>query len=178
MTALASSFSPTVRADIEEPWGTSTSLSFSSYRVSSPPRLTVNLGDQEEFVQRAVLKAASAQLGHLLALSQGWDGGKAKPVSQPSAILSMHLIAYLVDDILVMPHLFPLPDGGIQLEWLIDGNGLEIEVAPNGEISAIGTDAGGQTQVDDEFGAGTDGRAIAVTRTYLRMISKPLFTGR
>ncbi len=178
MTALASSFAPTVRSDVEEPWGTSSSLAFSTYPVSSAPRLTVNLGDDYQFAQRAVLKAASAQLGHLLALPEGWDGGKAKPVSQPTAILSLHLIAYLVDDILVMPHVFPLVDGGIQLEWLINGNGLEIEVAPSGEISAIGTDANGQTQVDDEFGAGTDGRAIALTRTYLRTISKPLFTGR
>lgn len=115
-----------------------------------------------------------AQLEQLLALDEGWDGGRAKRVSQVSAILALHLAGNLVSDLLLLPQVFPLPDGGVQLEWLIDGNGLEIEVSPNGEVSALGVDAEGSTEIDSGFGAGTDGRAMVATKSYLRTIAKPL----
>jgi hypothetical protein len=172
VTTLASSYSPTVRFEVDEPWGISTSLSYGSYPHSSP-KLTVSLGDRYDPVERK-LEAASARLTDLLALPDGWDGAKARRPSAMSAILSLGLIACLVDDPVPLPHFFPLPDGGIQIEWLIDSNGLEIEVTPDGKVNALGVDADGLTQIDEEFGTGTDGYAIVRTQQYLRSISKAL----
>jgi hypothetical protein len=174
MTAVTPSYSPTVRTDAGTPWGQSQSLSFYSYgQPHVEQRLIVDF-DESADGRRQVLQLASRQLGRLFTLPEGWDGGQAKPVLPTTAILAMQVLGLVVDDFTPAPHVFPLPDGGIQLEWLINGDGLEIEISPNGELGALGIDAAGLTRIDHEFRAGTDTLALKLTKSYLQTISKAL----
>ncbi len=173
MTAQVASFAPTVQPSSESGWAASSALSFASFRKPATPRLNVDV-DPSDSANLHILKAMAVQLGSIIELREGWDGGRARPISPVSAIVALYLAALLVDDMLLLPQTFPLPDGGIQLEWLIDGNGLEIEISPSGEVSTLGVDSHGVTQIDTEFGAATDGRAIAAVRAYLGTIAKPL----
>jgi hypothetical protein len=174
MTAVATSYSPTVRADADTTWGQSQSLSFQSYGQSHVEQRLIVDFDEYGDGRRLVLHLASRQLDRLLNLPEGWDGDHAKTVLPTTAILAMQVLGLVAGDVTPAPHVFPLPDGGIQLEWLINGNGLEIEISPNGEFGALGIDAGGLTQIDHEFGAGTDISALKMTKSYLETISKTL----
>jgi hypothetical protein len=174
MTAVASSPSPTVRSDVDTTWGQSKSLSFHSYGKAPDEQGLIVDFDEYGDGRRLVLHLAARQLDRLINLPEGWDGGHAKPVLPTTAILAMQVLGLVTDDLTPAPHVFPLPDGGVQLEWLINGNGLEIEISPNGELGALGIDAGGLTQVDHEFGAGTDTSSLKMTKSYLQTISKTL----
>jgi len=176
MTAVATSYSPTVRPDADTPWGQSQSLSFRSHGQPPVEQLLVVYSDEYGDGKRLVLRLASMQLDRLINLPDGWDGGRAKPVLPTTAILAMQVLSQVADDLTPAPHVFPLPDGGVQLEWLINGNGLEIEISPNGELSALGIDAGGVDRIDHEVGAGAAMSTLQIAKSYLHAISKTLHT--
>lgn len=152
----------------------SPSVSFQHPHPLAESQISVDVGPASDAAVQHVLKAAASQLRPLLQLDEGWDGAHARKVDQNAAVTSLWVIANLVSDIMVLPQVFPLPDGGIQLEWLIDGNGLEIDVAPAGEIGILGVDRDGRSHIDVEARPGTGGAPIEIARDYLREIAKPL----
>lgn len=174
LTAVAESFSPTVRAARSTVWSQSPSVSFLHPHPVAESQISVDVNPASGAEVQHVLKAAASQLRALLQLDEGWDGARARKVDQNAAVTSLWVIANLVTDVLVLPQLFPLPDGGIQLEWLIDGNGLEIDVAPTGEIGILGVDRDGRSHIDIEARAGSGGAPIVIARDYLGEITKPL----
>lgn len=174
LNAVLASYSPTVRAARSEAWPQSPSVSFRHVHPLAEPNIDVEVGPASGEGVAQVLKAAVAQLKPLLQLGNRWDGARARKVDENAAIWSLWVIADLVSDALVMPQLFPLPDGGIQLEWLIDGNGLEIDIAPSGEIGILGVDRTGFSRVDGEDRVGGAFGPIEEARAYLREIAKPL----
>lgn len=168
------SYSPTVRATWSEAWPQSPSVSFRHVHALAEPTIAVEVGPASDEGVAQVLKAAVAQLKPLLQLGDRWDGAHARKVDEHAAIWSLWVIADLVPDVLVMPQMFPLPDGGIQLEWLIDGNGLEIDIAPSGDIGILGVDRSGFGRVDGEDRVGAGFGPIEEARAYLKEIAKPL----
>ena len=172
---VQTAWSQSTADDVDASWAPSASLSYGSYRARTPPRLTIDLLTPFDPRYPSVLQACD-QINRLLALPERWDGGHAAAISPRSAIISLHLVAYLVDEAVPPPQVFPLPDGGVQLEWLIDGNGLEIEVTPAGVANALGVDSDELTQIDGQFGA--DAHALSLAKSYLRLISKPLLADR
>lgn len=174
LTAVSTSYSPTVRAARLGAWPQSPSVSFRHSHPLIEPNISVEVSPASGEGVEQVLEAAAAQLKPLLQLRDGWDGARARKVDPHAAIWSLWVIADLVSDALVMPQLFPLPDGGIQLEWLIDGNGLEIDVAPSGEIGILGVDRVGFSRVDGEARAGDGFGPLEEARAYLKEIAKPL----
>jgi hypothetical protein len=46
---------------------------------------------------------------------------------------------------------FPLPDGGIQVEWYIEGNELEIEIDSEGHLYSLSSSADGILLFEEEF---------------------------
>ncbi|MDA8045306.1 MAG: hypothetical protein M0Z30_08730 [Actinomycetota bacterium] len=50
----------------------------------------------------------------------------------------------------VPPQFVPLPDGGVQAEWLVGGDSLEIEVSGEGEAFVFGVDADGGVAVEGD----------------------------
>jgi hypothetical protein len=91
------------------------------------------------------------RLNALLRLRLGWDGYRAQPLSMDAVEAAVDVLFGMADDLSLPPQLFPLPDGGIQMEWHADGEDLEIEVDPAGSAHVLATDASGLVVVDAEL---------------------------
>lgn len=88
----------------------------------------------------------------LLGLAEGWDGRRALPVTEAATEAALAIAVRLVDGHHLLPQIFPLPDGGLQLEWHGFGAGLEIEVDGSGAPCGVATDAAGQALWERDFG--------------------------
>lgn len=78
------------------------------------------------------------QLNDLLHLRPGWDGRRAHPPT-PTAVLRAIEIFTAVSEQALPPQIFPLPDGGVQLEWHA-GASVEIEVDAEGDAHVLVVD--------------------------------------
>ncbi|MGC1407285.1 MAG: hypothetical protein WA938_11220, partial [Candidatus Dormiibacterota bacterium] len=67
----------------------------------------------------------------------GWDGYKGRPLTLESALMAIHLTSRLVGRVYVPPWVFPLPDGGLQLEWHAGPQSIEIEIDSQGDAHAL-----------------------------------------
>lgn len=68
-------------------------------------------------------------------LSPGWDRAGSPPPNETAVVTAIQIItnvARLGYDDFPAPHVFPVPGGGVQLEWQHGERQLEIEVLPNG----------------------------------------------
>lgn len=72
----------------------------------------------------------------LLRLGPGWDGRRARALTTEAAGSAIGLIFALATDLSLPPQLFPLPDGGIQIEWHA-GQSVEIEVDAAGDAHLL-----------------------------------------
>lgn len=70
------------------------------------------------------------RLGALSALQSGWDGDDAHPIDPAALRLSSAWVRSLMDVGLPMPEIFPVPDGGVQLEWSAGPVELELDIEP------------------------------------------------
>lgn len=94
-----------------------------------------------------ILDAVTALLGP----AEGWDGRRAHPVTQEAAMAALEIAGRLVAGHHLLPEIFPLPDGGLQLEWHVFGAGVEIEVDGAGAPFGVATDAAGQALWERDF---------------------------
>jgi hypothetical protein len=83
--------------------------------------------------------AAERQLNELLALEPGWDGYRAREVADAAVETTVELLDRFMDEAVEFPDLFPLNDGGIQIEWHADDVDIEIEVSPEGDAFVLAT---------------------------------------
>lgn len=90
----------------------------------------------------------SERLERLNTLGPGWlDGSGLAPTLE--AIRATESFLYRVLDLsLPRPGVFPRPDGGVQLEWDIDGNDVEVVVSRGGAIEFFHQDTGLLENVD------------------------------
>lgn len=80
--------------------------------------------------------APANTLARLRHLPAGWDGHNAKPPTGAACDTAARLLAALARAGATAPQLFPVPDGGVQLEWHARGS-VEIEVEPDGTTSLL-----------------------------------------
>ncbi len=79
------------------------------------------------------------RLSALGALPQGWDTYGARPVD-PTALATARLfLSHLQVEDLPMPHLSPIPTGGIGFHWRVGERDLEIEIGPGAGIRCLRT---------------------------------------
>ena len=83
--------------------------------------------------------AAERQLNELLALEPGWDGYRAREVAGAAVEATVEVLDRFMSEAVEFPDLFPLNDGGIQIEWHADGVDIEIEVSPEGDAFVLAT---------------------------------------
>ena len=83
--------------------------------------------------------AAERQLNELLALEPGWDGYRAREVADTAVEATVEVLDRFMNEALEFPDLFPLSDGGIQIEWHADGVDIEIEVSREGDAFVLAT---------------------------------------
>jgi hypothetical protein len=89
------------------------------------------------------------QLNELLRLDAGWDGGAADPVSMEAVKSIVAVIGQISSD--SVPFVFPLPDGGLQIEWHAGHESVEIEVDSEGTAHLLVTAPDGTILVNDEL---------------------------
>jgi hypothetical protein len=102
-----------------------------------------------------MVSVVQQRLNGLLELRQGWNGTTSPAISVGAAASAAALaLRILSDDVSVGPQFFPLPNGGVQFEWHIGEQSIEVEVDTDGSAFAVAEGTNGamliEEDVDDE----------------------------
>ncbi len=108
-------------------------------------------------------------VNRLLQLEYGWDGRRARPVTDEAVKSGIGLLFMVTSDLSLPPQFFPLPDGGLQMEWHA-GRSVEVEVDAGGEAHVLVTDESGKIVMNDEITA-TDEGLLVRTRWAIEELS-------
>ncbi|MEV7136728.1 hypothetical protein [Streptomyces tauricus] len=92
--------------------------------------------------------SAVEKINKLLALPKGWDGYRAEPVTIEAGIAMVSVLFSVMDRRSLRPQLFPLANGGIQVEWHVGGSSIEIEVSADGHSGCALADGEGEVEVE------------------------------
>jgi len=79
----------------------------------------------------------SAQIGvkELLLLDEDWNGEGALQVAQSAVVTAGQLVADLaIFESLPAPAVYATNDGGVVIDWQVDGRHVDLEVPPAGDI--------------------------------------------
>lgn len=80
------------------------------------------------------------RIDSLATLPPDWDTYGSPPI-QPTAVVA---VRYLLEESQVLglplPQVVPVPGGGLQLEWNLEGRALEMEVGARGELAYLFVD--------------------------------------
>lgn len=90
-----------------------------------------------------VLREIVKELTRLMELPSRWDGRQAQPIKPETVFAGVAVLANLVDYTSELPQFFPLPGGGIQVEWLSGTHEVEIQIDQSGEAWVLATTADG-----------------------------------
>jgi hypothetical protein len=90
------------------------------------------------------------QLNSLLRLRPGWDGHRALPLTDEAVGSAITVLFALTNDLSLPPQVFPLPDGGLQMEWHA-GQSVEVEIDGAGEAHALIADEAGALVMNEEL---------------------------
>jgi hypothetical protein len=116
----------------------------------------------------------SAELNRLFALPARWDGFSADEITLEAIQQLVAILVRIVGESSPAPQFFPLPDGGIQAEWHVGGNDIEVEVDAAGDAYVLATRSNDETVADGEVGTGRDDPAIEAVATFLNELSERL----
>lgn len=101
--------------------------------------------DRQEMVNRAV-----GQVNKLRLLTEGWNGRHAREITEAAAIGAVLAASLVAVGHGARPQVFPLPGGGLQVEWHYAGRDLEIEVEADGSLHILVVDIEEQVVIDAE----------------------------
>lgn len=79
---------------------------------------------------------AQKRLNHLCALTKGWDGHRAPPVSFSAAHFALDILGRLGSAVTETPQIVPGTAGNLQMEWCIGNIDIEVEVKGPFKVSA------------------------------------------
>jgi len=159
-----------------------TGLTMQSPALQSPSAL---IGDQPGPVRSVTIEVlgmpswkrpwfvqyVEAELNALCALPERWDGHHAQPISVSAIEGTIQVLGALMDRSSPPPQLFPLPDGGVQAEWHIDGNKIEIEVEGNGDAYLLADRCDGSVVAEGTAARDDPDGALAAARDFLRELA-------
>lgn len=122
--------------------------------------------------RRATLVEWAAQeLTRLRKLSRGWDGDRANPITQEALYGAVWVLSALLDEHSRRPQIFPLPDGGIQVEWYAEGDEIEVEIDRTGEAHVLAESAEGTTLAEGTFDPQSPGEMVSLVAKIVRDFS-------
>ena len=142
----------------------------------SERRLFVQLLPQDGNL-RWLADYVQSEINRLLSLDKRWDGHRARPGTDEAAGSSISIVFSLCDEISLPPQFFPLPDGGVQIEWHVAGASVEIEVDSMGGAHALATDSVGSALIDQDLDL-PDLVTLAPLRDAVRQLSLRVVRGR
>lgn len=113
------------------------------------------------------------ELNTLLLLEEGWDGRRAKGITGSALDSATAILVVLMasSEGLILPQLFPLPDGGIQIEWHADGDDIEIETDAVGEAHVLATTHTGDVAVEGILAPDLSSPAMRAVADLLKSLS-------
>lgn len=121
---------------------------------ASPARqpVTIRVVGPDASLRRGWLASyMEEQINELLELGPGWDGYHADPITSGAVETAVAVVARFSTDLFLPPLIFPLPDGGLQLEWHAGPEAVEIEVDAGGDAHLLVTDETGAIVVNAEL---------------------------
>jgi hypothetical protein len=119
-----------------------------------------------------------SELNQLVALPARWDGRRAQPITIAAVEGLVRMLSLVMSERTAAPQLFPLPEGGIQAEWHIGGNAIEVEVDGAGEAHVLADRVGGEPVAEGVVALDTGDATIATVRRFLTEISSQLLAVR
>jgi hypothetical protein len=90
------------------------------------------------------LRRAQQKLKELSELTENWDSYGSRPIQQKASETAAELLTETANFGLPEPQIFPVPGGGLQLEWESAKRELELEILPDGEIEYLIVDREGK----------------------------------
>src|SRR5664279_237152 len=98
-----------------------------------------------------LMNFAVGKLNQLLRLEHGRDGLGAAQIAENAAATAIQWLDLLAEDDTFPTQIFPLPNGGVQVEWPAGGESLEIEIGPQNTVGILGLDAAGNVLVEGDY---------------------------
>lgn len=118
------------------------------------------------------------ELNQLLALPAGWDGRRALPVTTTAVEGVVALLSLVMDERTAAPQLFPLPDGGVQAEWHIGGDAVEVEFDGEGAAHVLADRSDGESVAEGMLALNPADATVATVRRFLAEMSSQLLVIR
>lgn len=107
---------------------------------------------------RPWVRDALRKIAELTKLPDNWDGYGSRPIQPKAHQQATVLIEQLGKSNMPGPQIFPVPGGGLQLEWQNDKCGAELEILPDGSMQYL---------IEDEAGEMREGAvAPSLTEVY------------
>jgi len=132
-----------------------------------PPFLVIVMPGVLPEMRPPLVQHVERELNRLWLLPLHWDGRRAAQITFTAAQGAVKTLAALVTPESPPPQFFPLPDGGVQVEWLIAGNSIEIEVEADGAIQVLAMNTAGDVVTEGELGQAESAGVMTVTRRFL-----------
>lgn len=123
-----------------------------------------------------LLTFAQTRIAELTATDAPRQAAGWQPVNGPLATFAIALLGIVINaDDLATPQVAPTPDGGLDIQWLVCGDSLEITFDVNEGISIVGRYDNGNCAIDFDWGLDDDvealREAIVAAGTFLGKIS-------
>jgi hypothetical protein len=141
-------------------------------RGSGPParQVTIQMTGPDGSLRRTWLAAhLEQQINGLLCLEPGWDGGRARPITDKAVGSAIRVLFAVASDLSLPPQLFPLPDGGLQMEWHA-GRSVEVELDACGDVHVLVTNEIGEIVTNEDLAPGD-----VTLLTHLRRVIEDLW---
>jgi hypothetical protein len=114
------------------------------------PGATVLPAEQE--LSGSLRQRIAQRLERLEGLKAGWDGEDARALDARALATAAAILSQTISAGLPEPELFPVPDGGIQIEWRAGRVEMEVEIEPEqGGVVFVCDDEQTGQQIDGQL---------------------------
>jgi hypothetical protein len=135
------------------------------------PLATWRTGSAPVVARNELLERASARLAGLSAEAEGHRGAGSSP--SLAYIASYGLLFLLTTDDAPTPQIAAVDDDGVEINWLVDGDWMQVDVDASGWISVFAGWSNSQVEIEAEFDAWLpDSHVLHRARVFLEKLSE------